>query len=225
MIRAAYLIIFTIQSSLLSGQLNLYERGQKALYWGISIGANSTNFKIDRQPLNESNDSILKIEDKSIPGFHLGLIGNWQFNPYFDLRAIPNMTFAQKQIIYTTETGIIDNKVKTTYISLPLMLRYKSEPIKDLRVFVVAGMKYEYNVESQYRPPSEPNKIALRQNGLSMEYGIGIQYFFPYFIFSPEIKYSHSLFNMLDPNQGNLTNSAIKGLYPRAFTISINFEG
>ncbi|MFN7241336.1 MAG: hypothetical protein ACK5UE_13575, partial [Chitinophagales bacterium] len=76
----------------MNGQLNFYEKGNKALYWGISLGLNTSNFRIDRQPHSEANDTILSIDDKSQPGFNLGLIGNWQFNRYFDLRFIPNMT-------------------------------------------------------------------------------------------------------------------------------------
>lgn len=209
----------------LHGQLNFYEKGNKALYWGISLGLNISNFRIDRQPHSEANDSILSIEDKSQPGFNLGLIGNWQFNRYFDLRFIPNMTFGEKLIQYNTINGTVDNRIKTTYISLPVHIRYKSEPVNDWRIFVVAGLKYDLNIDPQVRTTSEPNKISLRKSGLSMEYGIGLQYFFPYFIFSPELKYSHSLNSVLDPNQSDLNRSAIRGLYPRTLIFTLNFEG
>lgn len=217
--------LFTFHFSLLSGQLNFYEKGNKALYWGISLGLNTSNFSIDRQPHSAANDSILSIEDKSSPGFNLGLIGNWQFNRYFDLRVIPNMTFAEKNIQYNTRDGIVDNRIKTTYITLPVCVRFKSEPVNDLRVFVIAGLKYDYNIDPQNRTVNEPNRISLKKNGLSMEYGVGLQYFFPYFIFSPELKYSHSLINMLDGNQSDLNNSAIRGLYPRTLVFTLNFEG
>lgn len=225
MTKYLFFFVFTIHFSLLNGQLNYYEKGQKALYWGISIGLNTSSFRVDRQPISAQNDTILSVEGNSKAGFNLGLIGNWQFNKYFDLRCIPNMTFAEKQILYRTANGVVDNKLNTTYISFPIMLRYKSEPVKDWRIFVVAGMKYDYNINPQNRTLSEPDKISLKKNGLSMEYGIGLQYFFPYFIFSPELKYSHSLINMLDGNQSDLNNSVIKGLYPRTLTFTLNFEG
>jgi hypothetical protein len=211
--------------SMLIGQLNFYEKGNKALYWGISLGLHTSNFRIDRQELSDANDTILNIDDKSQPGFNLGLIGNWQFNRYFDLRFIPSMTFGEKQVIYNTVSGLVDNRIKTTYITLPICIRFKSEPVKDWRLFVIVGLKYDYNIDPQVRSTSEPNKILLRTDGFSMEYGIGLQYFFPYFIFSPELKYSHSINNMLDPNQSDLNRSALKGLYPRSFVFTLNFEG
>jgi Outer membrane protein beta-barrel domain len=220
-----YCLSFTISCSLLSAQLNYYENGKKAFYWGISLGLNSSNFSIDRQPINQSNDTILSVDDRSLPGYNLGIIGNWQINKYFDLRFIPNMTFGEKIIDYRTTNSIVENKMNTTYISFPISVRYKSEPIKDWRIFVIAGMRYEYNIVPQLRTLDEPDRIVLKKNGLSMEYGIGIQYFLPYFIFSPELKYSHSIYNMYDSGQSDINNSAIKGLYPRALTLTINFEG
>lgn len=223
--RFLFCLLFLAHCSLLDGQLNYLEKGTKAFYWGISLGLNTTGFSIDRQAINSANDTILSVEGRSQPGYNLGLIGNWQFNKYFDLRFIPNMTFGEKIIDYHTTNSIVENKLTTTYISFPVMLRYKSEPVKDLRIFVIAGMKYDYNINPQDRTNAEPDKIRLKKTGLSMEYGIGIQYFFPYFIFSPELKYSHSLYNMYDTGQSDINNSAIRGLYPRALTLSINFEG
>jgi hypothetical protein len=195
------------------------------LYWGISLSLNSANFSIDRQAINASNDTILSIEGRSQPGFNLGLIGNWQFNKYFDLRFIPSMCFTDRSIDYITTNSIVDNKINATYLTFPIMVRFKSEPVKDWRIFVIAGMKYDYNIIPQDKILAEPDRILLKKNGLSMEYGIGLQYFFPYFIFSPEIKYSHSLFNMLENGQSDINNAAIRGLYPRTLTLSINFEG
>lgn len=223
--RFLYFLLFILNCSLISAQLNYYDNGKKALYWGISLGLNTSNFSIDRQTISAANDSILSIDTRSQPGYNLGIIGNWQFNKYFDLRFIPNMTFGEKIVVYNTTNSIVENKMNTTYLSFPLMIRYKSEPIKDWRIFVVAGMKYEYNIIPQQRTNAEPDRIILKKNGLSMEYGIGIQYFLPYFIFSPELKYSHSIYNMYDSGQSDINNAAIRGLYPRALTLSINFEG
>jgi len=223
--RISVVLFFISSYGIVNGQLNFYEKGNKALYWGISLGLNTSNFRIDRQPQTPENDTILSIDDKSQPGFNLGLIGNWQFNRYFDLRFIPNMTFGEKLIQYNTVNGVVDNRIKTTYLSFPVHIRFKSEPVNDWRVFVVAGLKYDYNIDPQIRTTRDPDKISLRKASLSMEYGIGLQYFFPYFIFSPELKYSHSLNNVLDPNQSDLNKSALKGLYPRSLVFTLNFEG
>ena len=207
-------------------QVNFYEKGSKAFYWGISLSANGTNFAIERQPMLPSNDSFRSVYVSNQPGFNLGLIGNWQFNRYFDLRFLPNMMFGEKQIIYETENNnVIKNRIQTTYISFPVIIRYKSEPIKDLRIFVLGGIRYDYLINPQFRPRDEPDRITLKKDNFSLEYGIGLQYFFPYFIFSPEIKFSHGLNNVLGNDQSIRNQSILRGLYPRGFIISLNFEG
>lgn len=225
MIRSAFILLFSICSIIAYSQLNFYEKGSKALYWGISLGLNQSNFSIDRKPFSSLNDSIQNVTSRYGPGFNLGLIGNWQFNKYFDLRLIPTMVFGEKIIEYQTQYGTTENRVNTTCLTFPLMIRIKSEPIKDWRLFILGGVKYEYNIVPQDITLADPQRIRLKKHGLSYEYGIGLQYFFPYFIFSPEIKFSHSFFNMYDGGQTPLNNSMINGLYPRSLTLSINFEG
>lgn len=220
-----FFILILLKTPQVFSQVNYYEKGHKALYWGISIGANTSNFNVHRAPLTSANDSITDVYSTSGPGFNLGLIGNWQFNKYFDLRIVPSMVFGEKNIVYKTENMEITRNINTTYITFPLLLRVKSEAINDLRLFVIGGVKYDLNISPQVRPKNDVDRIPLLKSGLSLEYGIGIQYFFPYFIFSPEIKFSHSIKNMLSPDQSPLNGSTLNGLFPRSFTISLNFEG
>lgn len=209
----------------LFGQLNFYEKGHKVLYWGISLALNQSNFAIDRKPFSSLNDTVRNVTSLNGPGFNLGIIGNWQLSRFFDIRIIPSMVFAEKIVEFETNNQVIENRMNTTYLTFPLMVRFKSEPVKDWRIFVLGGIKYDYNIIPQNITLSDPNKIPLRKHGLSYEYGIGLQYFFPYFIFSPELKFSHSFFNMMDGGQNSFNGSNINGLYPRTLTLSINFEG
>ncbi len=223
--RTLIYFLFILSYSGIQGQLNYYEKGKKALYWGISICGNSADFSVDRQPFSSTNDTVFNTFSNSGPGFNLGLIGNWQFNKYFDLRFVPSMVFTERIMTFETENAITENRVNSTYLTFPLLLRVKSEPIKDLRIFVLGGIKYDYNIVPQNYNAIEPDRILLKKHGLSYEYGIGLQYFFPYFIFSPELKFSHSFFNMLDGPNGGFNSSTLNGLYPRTMTLSINFEG
>lgn len=218
-------LIFCLYCSIMSSQMNFYEKGSKALYWGISLSVNQSNFAIDRKPFSALNDTVRDVTSSFGPGFNLGLIGNWQFNKYFDLRIIPSMVFGEKIVNFETTNSLLENRVNTTYLTFPLMMRFKSEPVKDWRLFVLGGIKFDYNIVPQDITLADPERLRLKKAGLSYEYGIGLQYFFPYFIFSPELKFSHSFFNMLDGGQNSFNNSTINGVYPRTLTLSINFEG
>lgn len=225
MIRSFILAAFVFHSASAFAQVNFYEKGKKALYWGITMGVNQSNFAVDRKPFSSLNDSVRNVYTSMGPGWNLGLIGNWQFNRYFDLRFIPTMVFSERILTYENEFSTTENRVNATMLTLPLTIRIKSEPVNDWRIFILGGIKYDYNVVPQQITLADPNLLLLKKHGLSYEYGIGLQYFFPYFIFSPEIKFSHSFFNMMDGRQSPLNQETIQGVFPRTLTISLNFEG
>ena len=60
---------------------------------------------------------------------------------------------------------------------------------------------------------------------LQFEVGVGMQFFFPYFILSPEIKFSQGLNNTLIYNRSLIESRIIEKLTSRTFTISFHIEG
>lgn len=207
-------------------QVNYHELGKKTLYYGISLGMNAGDLNVKRKQISSLNDSIAFIDSKIGPGFNIGIIGNWQFSKYFDLRLIPSLVFTERNLIYTHTNGFEEVKnVPSIYISAPLLLRIKSEPIQDFRFYVVGGFRYDYDMASKKGNFINPEEIKLERNDLSLEYGLGFQIFFPYFILAPEFKMSHSLFNIKSSEQSQRNNDLVDRLLQRTFTILINFEG
>ncbi len=119
----------------------------------------------------------------------------------------------------------INKQVNHIYISLPLEFRYKSKPIKDFRLFVMAGLRYDFDLNSNNKKRGAVTELKVKPHDLCFEYGIGIQYYFTYFIISPEFKMSHGLLNIKGNNDGLLYQRVIDKIFSRAFTITINFEG
>ena len=65
--------------------------------------------------------------------------------------------------------------------------------------------------------------ISTKQNNYSIEIGLGIDLYFSYFKFSPEIKYSYGLNNILI-NQDNIYNKMINKLTTQSLLLSLTFE-
>ncbi|HNE48548.1 MAG TPA: PorT family protein, partial [Saprospiraceae bacterium] len=59
----------------------------------------------------------------------------------------------------------------------------------------------------------------------SVELGAGIQMFFPYFIFSPEIKFSRGISNILIFDKDLKESNILEKILSSGFTISFHFEG
>jgi hypothetical protein len=85
---------------LAKAQFNIHELGRKQIYFGITLGANVSDYKIIKKPYVPENDSIKSFSSKVGAGFNLGIISNWQFHRNFDLRFIPTLSFAERKIEY-----------------------------------------------------------------------------------------------------------------------------
>ena len=67
--------------------------------------------------------------------------------------------------------------------------------------------------------------VRISPTDFQFEYGTGIQFFFPYFIFSPEIKISQGINNVLIFNNNLRQSTVLEQVMSRTFTLSFHFEG
>lgn len=207
-------------------QFNYHEMGKKSIYFGIALGGNVGDFKLIHTKQMAVNDSIRYFRSKIGPGFNLGIIANYQFHRYFDLRFIPTLSFSDKVIEYEDLNYNIQKKtLSSIYLDFPLQIRFKSDPIKDFRIYVIAGVRYDYDLASNVKSRKADDIIRLNRHDAAAEYGIGFMIYFPYFILSPEFKVSHGFINVHAPNSGLIYSRVIERMYSRTFTFTINLEG
>ena len=209
-----------------NAQFNIHELGKKDVYFGIALGVNVADFKIIHTEVRPENDSIRYLKPKLGPGFNLGIICNYQFHKYFDLRFIPTLSFSDKNIEFEDlDHNLIKKSISSIYLDFPLLLRFKSQPIKDFRIYVIAGVRYDYDLASNVKARKADDIIKINNQDAAAEYGIGFMIYFPYFILSPEFKMSHGFLNLHSPTPGLIYSRTIERMYSRTFTFSLNLEG
>lgn len=224
-----FLVFFLLTGENTYAQYNNYQGFKnKPYYFGLSLGLNSSKFKPYRSKDFLRSDSSYLIESVSGPGFNVGIITNFKVSEYFDFRFIPSFAFTSRNINYnyksqnaTPNTKRIDGVL----VEMPFQLRYKSALYRDRRLFAMAGVKYAYDVASDSRSRQAEKLVRISPNDFNLEYGAGVQIFFPFFIFSPEIKVSHGLGNTLIYNDSLEESRVLEKLLSRTFTITFNFEG
>ena len=210
------------------GNYNFYDFKQKSYYFGITLGYNTSTYNPFRSRDFIYSDSIQSVESIDGPGFNLGIVTNLKIGQYFDFRFLPTLSFSERNLQYSRSSRVIpvtQRKVESVFVEMPFHFRYKSAPYKDKRVFVIAGVKYSFDVASDARAKRNESIVKISPHDYSIEYGAGIQFFFPYFIFSPEIKISHGLGNTLLFNPNLAESSVLEKVLSRTFTISLHFEG
>ena len=201
---------------------------RKSYYFGITLGYNTSTFRPFRSKDFLMRDSIKIVEGLNGPGFNLGIVTNLKVGEYFDFRLLPTLSFAERNIEYSLnqrDKNFAQRKVESVFVELPFQVRYKSDPFNDRRWFVLLGVKYGFDVASDSRTRQAESLVRIAPNEFSVEYGAGMQFFFPYFIFSPEIKISHGLGNTLIYNPNLKESTILEKILSRAFTISLHFEG
>lgn len=199
----------------------------KDYYFGITLGYNLAKYRVIQSDDFILNDSIAGVEAANGPGFNLGIVTNLKIGQYFDFRVLPTLSFAERKLIYdgVKDQEPVTKSIQSVYVEMPFHFRYKSAPYKDMRVFVVGGFKYAFDVSSNSRSRQAENLVKVAASDFSVEFGAGIQFFLPYFILSPEIKFSYGMSDILIYD-GNLVNSSVlEKLLSRGLTINIHFEG
>ena len=94
-----------------------------------------------------------------------------------------------------------------------------------MRLFVIAGVKYGFDVASDSKARQADSQVKIAPTDFAGEIGVGIQFFFPYFIFSPELKMSQGLGNTLIFDENLPQSTVIEKVLSRTFTLSLHFEG
>lgn len=207
-------------------QRNYLEYINKRIYFGITLGFNVSDFKIGRTKDFINADSIQSIHSAYGPGFNLGIVSNLRMGKYFDLRFLPSLAFAGKNIDFTkTDKSVVEKKIESIIIDFPLEVRFKSQPIGDIRVYVLTGMKYSIDLASNAKSRKAEDQVRVRASDVAVEAGMGLQFFFPLFVFSPEIKFSYGVLNLHAPNNTLIYSNVIDNLNSRTIMICFHFEG
>lgn len=207
--------------------LNYRDFAAKPFFFGLSLGYNQTNFKVYRSGNFLVSDSIRGINSAYGKGFNVSVISNLKIGEFIDFRLLPTFTFTDRILNFDlfNSNDVISRKGESVIIELPFQVRYKTQPYNDVRAFVLGGVKYTFDVSNKNRNREANDLLKIAPTDYAIEFGGGLQFFMPFFIFSPEIKFSHGLNNLLLYNNRVQTSAVIDKLYSRTWTISFHFEG
>jgi len=212
--------------------LNYQAVDHKKIHFGFTIGFNTMDFDITPSMNSFGPDSTVLIPEINdlVPGFHVGIVSDLRINDYFTLRFLPGIALGQRKILFydNNRQVISEMKIESTYIDLPLTLKYRAARINNTRPYLIGGI----NVRNDMARNKEFNEdediyIKLKPFDVYYEIGVGIDFYLAYFKFSTEIKYSVGVLNVVSadsyPDFPQYAN-AIDNVNSRMFMISLHFE-
>ena len=208
---------------------NLPRYDFKKMHFGFTLGINSLDFKIKNNPKIIYQDSLYVLHSNNQKGFNLGIVSNFRLGKYTDLRFVPALVFGERHLFYSFADSINNieiekKKVESTLLDFPIYVKYKSQRYNNFRSYVLFGIKYSLDIASQKDIINEDEVIIkLNPNDLMGEIGFGMDFYLEFFKFSPQIKISRGVVNLLDRDQTVYTKS-IKNLYTNGWMLSFTFE-
>jgi len=211
-------------------EMNLPDHDVKPYYFGIMLGYNTSHYNISHHPnfLDPTiNKRISDVESGNTGRIHLGIMANYQLSKKFDLRFYPlNLVFSEKKLDYLMKDNTDENqRAESIVMSFPLQIRLKSDRINNFRVYTLAGAKYDFDLASNAGSRNTDNMLKIKKNDYGVEGGIGFQFFMPYFILSPEIKFSYGLANIHARDTELIFSNVVNRMNTRMLMFSLHFEG
>jgi len=162
------------------------------------------------------------------PGYSIGIVSNLRLNNYFDLRFIPTFSATVRRLYVEMdnplngEYGIFEYEIESSFIQFPFELKFKSERINNHRWYVLGGIQYNLDLASKEKVEDD-TIFKIARNNVAWEAGVGIDIYFEYFKFSPQLKAQFGINNIL-VEDGTLPVSAIDVLLSRSILINFTFE-
>ncbi len=226
-----FLLLFSVVFQAYSQRFrvdNIPTFDEKRIHYGFYLGLNFSDFKIDYIPSGFPEASVT-VEPTA--GFNVGLIADLRLHKNINLRFEPGLASNSKNIYFNHLQTPRDSvrEIGTTYMHLPLVLKFSTNRWNNIRPYVLAGVSYDHNFSSN-ESNSDDNfsgEFRMKTSNWMYEVGVGIDIYLYYFKFSPSIRGVFVMNRELvdDNNPNSPWTSPINTFATRGIFLNFSFEG
>lgn len=198
---------------------------EQFVFWGYYLGINKKDYKISYLTNNA------EIVVTAAAGFNVGLIGDLKLHNNISLRLEPGLSSNTKTLAFTHINGGAKDSIRevnSTYLRIPLLLKFNTNRLNNIRPYLIGGVSYDYNFSSNQDNPDDnyDGEFRMKKNNFTYEIGAGIDIYLPYFIFSPSIRGVFAINDELvrDNNSNSPWTGAIDYFGTRGVFINLAFH-
>ncbi|MCU0354335.1 MAG: PorT family protein [Cytophagales bacterium] len=203
--------------------LHLADYDDKTIHYGFFIAGHTSTLN-RRYSDNFVNglDTMAAANTGWGVGYGLGFIVAYGLDPQFDVCLVPAFAYYERPVQYISTSGAVRNQsVESGFIELSMLARYKSVRRGNVRMYMLGGIKPGVEVGSNIKSRGL-NSLRTRNWDVSVEYGFGFDLFYPYFKFSPELRFSHGLSNLL-VKENNIYSRTLNRLGAHSVSLYLYF--
>jgi hypothetical protein len=202
---------------------------QRKLTYGFLMGLHSSSYQIKYSDNfvtdTKKFDTLYAVQPQWSPGFVLGLIINYRLGDLVDLRMTPQFAFYEHRLdyMYTDDTPTEQHLVETTVVEIPIQIKYKSERRGNVRMYMIGGIKPGFEASGKKGIDNTVTSLEVKGFSTNLDIGFGFDLYYPLFKFSPEIRFSRGITNILD-NTTNKYGAPLKSVNTNTVTVYFLFQ-
>jgi hypothetical protein len=207
--------------------INLPNYDNRWLQYGFYLGIEAFQYRLNYSDLfvMPEMDSVISINPAVTYGpVNIGFVVNFRLAEFLNLRLVPKFGINERKIEYTYNNRKEIQIIETVTMDFPILLKYKSVRRGNYRMYLVGGINPSVRVGGKKDTNKEEEKISIKDSDLSIEFGFGLDIYYPFFKFSPEIRFSRGIVNNLS-SETNFYNKGIDRLTTNSISLFLYFEG
>jgi hypothetical protein len=208
---------------------NLPSYDERWFHPGMYLALTASRFDIEQSAAYIANRNLTANSIIS-PTLGVGFIGDARIGgPHspFIFRFAPGVSFLTRKVEFeprgfTFPDSIVTQEVTSTVVQLPLLLKYQSDRRRNTRMYMIAGVSPSLTASNRRSDPLR-NQLRAANSDLTLEYGVGLDLFYPLFKLAPELRFSHGLRNVLEPHSDTISKS-LQSISTNSVTLYINIQ-
>ncbi len=226
---------------------NLPKYDLRIKHFGFILAANQMFFTVKTKPgfsdiifdqsqspdIFADSSRLFQVNSDPSLGFTIGIVSDLRLGKYLNLRFIPSLAFGERYMNYTImrykngEPTLVDiqKNITSTYVGLPLQIKYKSKRLNNIRAYVLGGIKYNIDLAANKKKKDDTGEtyLKLKKNDFLFEIGVGFDFYTGFFKFGTELKMSYGIVDLLQ-REDNIYTDCIESLNSKIFQLSFTFE-
>ena len=177
---------------------------KKQLHFGYYLGLNKKGVKVSYNDylstLALNSDNYLTVEESM--GFNIGLVVDYKLHDNVNLRFEPGLSSNTKTLTYNNFENPEIREVPGTYLRMPLLLKFSTNRIDNMRAFLIGGVSYDFNFSSNQDNVNDNSngEFRMKKSNFMYEVGVGVDIYLYYFKFSPSIRGIFAINNEIVPD-------------------------
>lgn len=202
------------------------EFDRRKISYGFMIGIHTSMYETRYSELfvTQSFDTVHSVQGQFTGGFSLGFLVNLRLHEMLDLRILPKAGFYNHKVTYYyTDNTSRQQLVETTMVEFPVLLKYKSMRRGNVRMYMIGGFTPGFEASGKNDAETTQETISIGTFNLTLDAGIGFDFYFPLFKLSQEIRFSRGLVNMLG-SESSIYNLPLQSIQTNTISVYFIFQ-